>query len=76
MLWLLDAGTAFSALLSFLMFPAVVLLSAGLLYWYRGYQFQNEDRLRLGRMLTMLGAIFLVILLITSSFLSGLLNHR
>lgn len=71
--WILDAGTAFSALLSVLLFPAVVMLALGLLFWYRGYQQQDEERRRLGRLLTMLGAIFLVILLITGNFLLDLL---
>ena len=72
-LWILDAGTAFSALLSMLMFPAALMLGLGLLFWYRGHLQQDEERLRLGRLLTMLGAIFLGILLITSNFLLELL---
>lgn len=74
--WLLDAGTAFSALLSMLMFPATVILALGIFFWYKGRQLANEDRIRLGKMLTMMGIIFLTILLITSTFLLEILSRK
>lgn len=70
---LLDAGTALAALLSLLMFPATSMLVLGIFLWYRGRLLANEDRLRLGKMLTMMGIIFLTILLITSGFLNQIL---
>lgn len=66
---LLDAATALVALLQLLMLPAVLMLAAGLWLWYFGHQQCIESRLRMGRMLTMMGIIFLVILLVTSQFL-------
>lgn len=76
MLYLLDAGTAFGALLSMLMFPATVMLALGIYFWYNGRQMANDDRIRLGKMLTMMGVIFLVILLITSNFLMEILLRK
>lgn len=76
MIRVIDAGTAFSALLSFLMFPAAVMLLSGLFFWYQGIQSGAEDKKRSGRLLTMFGIVFIVILLITSNFLSGVLPQR
>lgn len=76
MAYLLDAGTAFYALLSMLMFPATAMLALGIFFWYRGRQLANDDRMRLGKMLTMMGVIFLAILLITSTFLMEILNRK
>jgi hypothetical protein len=62
---------ALFTLLSFLMLPALLLLFLGLRNWYVGYQTGNEDKLRWGKMFTMFGVIFAVILLICSYFLKG-----
>jgi hypothetical protein len=70
---LLDAGTALAAFLSLLMLPATLMLALGIFLWYRGRLQSNEDRIRLGKMLTMMGIIFLTILLITSGFLNQIL---
>lgn len=62
---------ALFALLSFLMLPALLLLFFGLRNWYLGRQLNHEDKLRWGKMFTMFGIIFTVILLICSYFLKG-----
>ena len=62
---------ALYAFLSFLMLPAVLLLFFGIRNWYNGYQTSNQDQLRWGKMFTMFGVIFVVILLICSYFLKG-----
>lgn len=62
---------ALYTLLSLLMLPAVLLLFFGLRNWYYGFQSGNEDKLRWGKMFTMFGVIFAVILLICSYFLKG-----
>ncbi len=62
---------ALYALLSFLMLPALLLLFYGVRNWYIGFQSGNEDKLRWGKMFTMFGVIFVVILLIGSYFLKG-----
>jgi hypothetical protein len=54
-----------------LLLPAALLLFFGARNWYQGVQFANEDKLRWGKMFTMFGAIFLVIILICSYFLKG-----
>jgi uncharacterized membrane protein YidH (DUF202 family) len=64
---------ALFALLSFLMLPALLLLFFGIRQWYQGMQLQNEEKLRWGKMFTMFGVIFTVILLICSYFLKGTL---
>jgi hypothetical protein len=51
--------------------PAVLLLFFGIRNWYNGYQTGNQDQLRWGKMFTMFGVIFVVILLICSYFLKG-----
>jgi hypothetical protein len=48
----------------------------GLVLWYRAHQQQLARRIRAGKMLTMMGAILLAILLITSSFLQMLLSRQ
>lgn len=62
---------ALYALLSFLMLPALLLLFYGVRNWYIGFQSGNEDKLRWGKMFTMFGVIFVMILLIGSYFLKG-----
>ena len=62
---------ALFALLSFLMLPALLLVFFGIRNWYLGVQTGNEDKLRWGKMFTMFGVIFTVILLICSYFLKG-----
>ncbi len=62
---------ALYAFLSFLILPAVLLLFFGVRNWYIGVQTGNEDKLRWGKMFTMFGVIFVVILLICSYFLKG-----
>ena len=62
---------ALFALLSFLMLPALLMLFFGLRNWYIGYQSRNENKLRWGKMFTMFGLIFAVIILICSYFLKG-----
>jgi len=62
---------ALFAFLSFLVLPALLLLFFGARNWYQGVQSENEDKLRWGKMFTMFGAIFLVIILICSYFLKG-----
>jgi hypothetical protein len=57
--------------LSFLMLPAILLLFFGLRSWYIGWQQDDEDRLRLGKMLTMFGILFTSIIIICSYFLKG-----
>lgn len=64
---------ALFALLSFLMLPALLLLFFGIRQWYQGVQLHNEEKLRWGKMFTMFGVIFTVILLICSYFLKGTL---
>ena len=64
---------ALFALLSFLMLPALLLIFFGLRNWYAGSQSGNMDKLRWGKMFTMFGVIFAVILLICSYFLKGTL---
>lgn len=64
---------ALFALLSFLMLPALLLLFYGVRNWYLGVQYSNEEKLRWGKMFTMFGIIFTVILLICSYFLKGTL---
>jgi hypothetical protein len=65
----LDGGRALYALLTLLSVPAVWLLGTGIYYWVTGAQTLQPDRLRLGKMFTLLGAIFLSIVLITTWFL-------
>jgi hypothetical protein len=62
---------ALFALLSFLMLPALILLFLGIRNFYVGYQSANEDKIRWGKMFTMFGIIFVVILLICTYFLKG-----
>ena len=62
---------ALFALLSFLLLPALLLLFFGVRNWYSGVQSANEEKLRWGKMFTMFGIIFTVILLICSYFLKG-----
>jgi hypothetical protein len=62
---------ALFALLSFLMLPAALLLFFGIRNWYAGIEERNEEKHRWGRMFTMFGVIFLVILGICSYFLKG-----
>jgi ABC-type transport system involved in multi-copper enzyme maturation permease subunit len=62
---------ALYAFLSFLILPAALLLFFGVRNWYIGVQMGNEDKLRWGKMFTMFGVIFVVILLICSYFLKG-----
>lgn len=62
---------ALFTLLSFLMLPALLLLFFGVRNLYNGYQMRDEDKIRWGKMFTMFGLIFVVILLISSYFLKG-----
>lgn len=62
---------ALYTLISLLMLPAMLLLFLGLRNWYAGYQSGNEDKLRWGKMFTMFGLIFAVIIFICSYFLKG-----
>jgi ABC-type transport system involved in multi-copper enzyme maturation permease subunit len=62
---------ALYAFLSFLLLPAILLLFFGIRNWYNGVQAGHEDKLRWGKMFTMFGVIFVVILLICSYFLKG-----
>jgi uncharacterized membrane protein YqjE len=62
---------ALFALLSFLMLPALILLFLGIRNLYVGHQLANEDKVRWGKMFTMFGTIFVVILLICAYFLKG-----
>ncbi len=71
MIYFLDARAALNGLFSLLMLPAVFMIVLGLRFWYRGAQQQQEDRLRMGKMLTMFGAVFFIILLICSWFLTS-----
>lgn len=62
---------ALYALLSFLILPAALLLFFGVRNWYVGYQSANEDKKLRGKMFTMFGVIFAVIILICTFFLTG-----
>lgn len=62
---------ALYTLLSFLVLPAMIFLIIGIRSWYFGMQQANEDKTRIGKMMTMFGIIFLVILFICSYFLKG-----
>jgi uncharacterized membrane protein YidH (DUF202 family) len=62
---------ALYTLLSFLVLPALLLMVFGIRSWYFGNQQDNEDKMRLGKMMTMFGTIFTVILFICSYFLKG-----
>ncbi len=62
---------ALYAFLSLLILPAVLLLFFGVRNWYIRVKTGNEDKLRWGKMFTMFGVIFTVILLICSYFLKG-----
>jgi hypothetical protein len=62
---------ALFTLLSFLMLPALILLFFGIRNLYNGYQLGEEDKIKWGKMFTMFGVIFVVILLISSYFLKG-----
>jgi len=68
MIYFLDARTALEAFLSLLMLPAAIMIGLGLFFRNRGAMQQNEDKLRLGKMLTMFGLVFLIILLICTWF--------
>lgn len=57
-----DAINAFSALIKLLFLPATLILGFGIYWWYQGHQLRHTDKLRLGKMLTMFGIIFMVIL--------------
>lgn len=70
-----DSGHALAALLQLMLLPAILMLVAGVLVWYKGYQAEQESRIRIGKMLTMFGSILLTILLITAAFLSTLLQR-
>lgn len=75
-MWLLGAANAFYTLLSLLILPAAGMLAIGLFTWYRALQQQHEERKRLGRMLTMFGIVFLVILLVISAVLQDMLHKN
>ncbi len=62
---------ALYTLLSFLVLPAMIFLIIGIRSWYFGMQQANEDKTRIGKMVTMFGIIFIVILFICSYFLKG-----
>ena len=70
-----DSGHALAALLQLMLLPAMLMLVAGVVVWYKGHQARHESRIRIGKMLTMFGSILLVILLITSSFLQNLIDR-
>lgn len=62
---------ALFAFVSFLLLPALLMLFFGVRSWYLGVQQAHEDKLRWGKMFTMFGIIFLVIIFISSYFLKG-----
>jgi membrane-associated protease RseP (regulator of RpoE activity) len=76
MIFLLDGGRAFYATLNLLVLPAAGMLVAGVVLWYRAHRQRLPQRVRAGKMLTMMGAILLVILLIISGFLQMLLSRQ
>lgn len=75
-MYLLDGGRALYATLTLLLVPAAGMLVGGVVLWYRAHQQRLPRRVRAGKMLTMMGAILLAILLITSAFLQMLLSRQ
>jgi low temperature requirement protein LtrA len=57
--------------LSFLVLPAVLFMIFGVRTWYYGKLQENQDKIRMGKMIAMFGIIFIVILFICSYFLKG-----
>jgi hypothetical protein len=69
--WLLDVRTAFGALLSLITVLAVAMLAIGGWQWYIGHLTGQNEKLRLGRLVTMFGVVLLVIAFIVSYFAIG-----
>ena len=69
--WLLDARSAFGALLSLMTVLAAAMLAIGGWQWYKGWQAAQIEKLRLGRLITMFGVVLLVIAFIVSYFAIG-----
>jgi uncharacterized membrane protein YidH (DUF202 family) len=62
---------ALSVLLALMLVPAVGMLASGAWLWYTGAAARRYHTERLGKMLVMFGVILLVIVGITSFFLTG-----
>jgi uncharacterized membrane protein YidH (DUF202 family) len=71
--WLLDARSAFGALLSLMTMLAVAMLATGAWQWYMGRRAGQNEKLRLGRLITMFGVVLLVIAFVVSFFAVGAL---
>lgn len=73
---MLSATEALITLLNIMAVPAVLLIVFGGLTWYKASSYQMESRVKYGKLMLMFGIILLVIVLITSYYLSQMLIRQ